>query len=77
MTLIRQPKKYDSDRGEVGAFLFGITRNRVLKHLERSPREFSLDQETESGSSKLPVDLLTPAFWASDVNGSSGSAMQC
>ena len=64
MTLIRQPKKYDSNRGEVGAFLFGITRNRVLKHLERSPREFSLDQETESGSSNLPVDLLTPALWA-------------
>jgi len=63
MTLIRQPKKYDSNRGEVGAFLFGITRNRVLKHLERSPREFSLDQETEFGSSR-PVDLLTPAFWA-------------
>jgi len=64
MTLIRQPKKYDSDRGEVGAFLFGITRNRVLKHLERSPREFSLDQETGSGPSRMPVDLLTPAFWA-------------
>jgi len=64
MTLIRQPKKYDAAKGEVGAFLFGITRNRVLKHLERSPREISLDQESESGSSKQPVDLQTPAFWA-------------
>jgi RNA polymerase sigma-70 factor (ECF subfamily) len=64
MTLIRQPKKYDANRGEVGAFLFGITRNRVLKHFERAPRELSLDQQTESGSSKQPVDLLTPAFWA-------------
>ncbi len=64
MTLIRQPKKYDADRGEVGAFLFGITRNRVMKYLERSPRELSLDEDTESGSSKQPADLLTPAFWA-------------
>ncbi|HLZ13084.1 MAG TPA: RNA polymerase sigma factor [Candidatus Acidoferrum sp.] len=64
MTLIRQPKKYDAEKGEVGAFLFGITRNRVLKHLERSPRELSLDQELESGSARPPVDLLTPAFWA-------------
>jgi RNA polymerase sigma-70 factor (ECF subfamily) len=64
MTLIRQPQKYDSDKGEVGAFLFGIARNRVMKHLERSPCELSLDQETESGSSRQPVDLLTPAFWA-------------
>ena len=64
MTLIRQPRKYDADKGEVGAFLFGIARNRVMKHLERSPRELSLDQETESGKSRQPVDLLTPAFWA-------------
>jgi RNA polymerase sigma-70 factor (ECF subfamily) len=64
MTLIRQPQKYDANRGEVGAFLFGITRNRVLKHFERAPQELSLDQQTESGSSKQPVDLLTPAFWA-------------
>ena len=64
MTLIRQPQKYDADKGEVGAFLFGIARNRVMKHLERSPRELSLDQETESGNSRQPVDLLTPAFWA-------------
>jgi RNA polymerase sigma-70 factor (ECF subfamily) len=64
MTLIRQPKKYDAEKGEVGAFLFGITRNRVLKHLERAPREISLDHELESGFAKQPVDLLTPAFWA-------------
>lgn len=64
MTLIRQPKKYDADKGEVGAFLFGITRNRVMKYLERSPRELPLNDRNESGSAKEPADLLTPAFWA-------------
>jgi RNA polymerase sigma-70 factor (ECF subfamily) len=64
MTLIRQPKKYDADRGEVGAFLFGITRNRVLKHLERLPRELPLDPQLDSGATHEPADLLTPAFWA-------------
>ena len=64
MTLIRQPEKYDADKGEVGAFLFGIARNRVMKHLERAPRELSLDQEAESGNSRQPADLLTPAVWA-------------
>ena len=64
MTLIRQPKKYDADRGEVGAFLFGIARNRVMKHLERAPRELPLEPQTDSGNSKEPADLLTPAFWA-------------
>jgi len=64
MTLIRQPKKYDANKGEVGAFLFGITRNRVMKHLDRSPRELSLESQSDSGVSKEPADLLTPAFWA-------------
>ena len=64
MILIRQPKKYDSDRGEVGAFLFGIARNRVMKHLERLPRELSLDPQSDSGFTHEPADLLTPAFWA-------------
>jgi RNA polymerase sigma-70 factor (ECF subfamily) len=64
MTLIRQPKKYDVNKGEVGAFLFGITRNRVMKHLDRSPRELSLESQSDSGVSKEPADLLTPAFWA-------------
>jgi RNA polymerase sigma-70 factor (ECF subfamily) len=63
MTLIRQPKKYDANKGEVGAFLFGITRNRVMKHLDRLPRELSLELQSNSGVSKEPVDLLTPAVW--------------
>lgn len=64
VTLIRQPKKYDAERGEVGAFLFGITRNRVMKHLERAPRELPLEPESDSGATREPADLLTPAFWA-------------
>ena len=42
MTLIRDPRKFDADRGAVGAFLFGIARNRVMKHLERAPKELPL-----------------------------------
>jgi len=64
MTLIRQPKKYDAEKGEVGAFLFGVTRNRVMKYLERTPRELPLDPQLESGVTNEPVDMLTPAFWA-------------
>jgi len=64
MTLIRQPKKYDAEKGEVGAFLFGVTRNRVMKYLERVPRELPLDPQLESGTTNEPVDMLTPAFCA-------------
>src|SRR6266480_1354839 len=41
MTLMRDPKKYDATRGALGAFLYGVARNRVKKHLARLPRERS------------------------------------
>jgi len=65
MTLIREPKKFDAERGTVGAFLFGVARNRVMKHLERMPREFQLDETSEDGlGANEPADTLTPAIWA-------------
>src|SRR3974377_795310 len=42
MTLVREPKKYDSERGALGAFLYGVARNRIMKHQERLPREVPL-----------------------------------
>src|SRR5258708_25812724 len=50
MTLMRAPKKYDSSRGTLGGYLYGIARNRVMKHLERWPREVPLEQKNEAGS---------------------------
>lgn len=66
MTLVREPKKYDPARGPLSAFLYGIARNRVLKHLERLPREWSLDESSDSGEPRIPAvaDLRTPAHWA-------------
>lgn len=66
MTLMREPKKYDAGRGALGAFLFGVTRNRVMKHLERRPREIPLEEKNEDGSGAGVVlqDPFTPAMWA-------------
>jgi RNA polymerase sigma-70 factor, ECF subfamily len=66
MTLMREPKKYDPARGTVGAFLYGIARNRVLKHLERTPREVPLEEKNEDGTGAGIVleDGFTPAMWA-------------
>jgi RNA polymerase sigma-70 factor (ECF subfamily) len=66
MTLMRVPKKYDSTRGTLGGFLYGIARNRVLKHLERLPREVSLEEKNEDGSGPGIVlrDASTPATHA-------------
>lgn len=66
MTLMREPRKYDATRGPVSAYLFGIARNRVMKHLERMPREVSLEEENKNGSdggAKAGVTTFTPAHW--------------
>lgn len=66
MTLMREPGKYDAERGPVGAFLFGIARNRVMKHLERLPRELSLDEPNGDGAraGAVAINAFTPAHWA-------------
>jgi len=66
MTLVREPRKYDPERGALGAFLYGVARNRVMKHRERIPRELPLEE-----SGEMPAEILgrladhrTPAHWA-------------
>jgi len=65
MTLMRNPKKYDATRGALGAFLYGVARNRVMKHLERLPREIPLEAKNEDGTGSRIVlqDASTPATW--------------
>jgi len=70
LTLLRAPSKFDSARGLLGAYLFGIARNRVLKHLERAPREVPLEPDSEANAEvhgpqadKL-AHMHTPAAWA-------------
>jgi len=66
MTLVREPGKYDPERGTLPAFLFGIARNKIMKHNERLPREISLveRQEDGSGGGLMLRDSFTPAMWA-------------
>jgi RNA polymerase sigma-70 factor (ECF subfamily) len=66
MTLMREPKKYDVARAPLAAYLFGIARNRVMKHLERVPREVPLDEQNQNGSrgGAAVVNAFTPMHWA-------------
>jgi RNA polymerase sigma-70 factor, ECF subfamily len=66
MTLMREPKKYDATRAVLAAYLYGIARNRVMKHLERLPREISLDEQNENGSrgGAGAINVVTPMHWA-------------
>ena len=65
MTLMRDPKKYDPERGPLAAYLYGIARNRVMKSLERLPREVALDDPEQTGSQARAqaVTLSTPMHW--------------
>jgi RNA polymerase sigma-70 factor (ECF subfamily) len=65
LVLIREPQKYQAERGELGAFLFGVARHRVMKQLEKIPREMSLDVMNADGSVwREPEDPLTPMMIA-------------
>ncbi|HEX4535866.1 MAG TPA: RNA polymerase sigma factor [Candidatus Acidoferrum sp.] len=66
MTLVREPGKYDIERGTLPAFLFGVARNKIMKYNERLPRETSLveRQEDGSGGGLTLRDSFTPAMWA-------------
>jgi RNA polymerase sigma-70 factor, ECF subfamily len=50
MTLIRQTAQFDSAKGKLGAFLFGIARNQVLKRLERERPYTSLTPNWEDAA---------------------------
>jgi RNA polymerase sigma-70 factor (ECF subfamily) len=65
ITLMRDPKKFDVERGTLGGYLYGIARNRIMKHQERLPRELPLDPEVEEGNTPLArvSDEKTPAQW--------------
>src|SRR5438046_261660 len=66
MHRMRDPKKYGAARGALGAFLYGVARNRVMKHRERLPREIPLEEKNEDGTGGGIVlqDASTPAMWA-------------
>ncbi|HTP69754.1 MAG TPA: sigma-70 family RNA polymerase sigma factor [Dongiaceae bacterium] len=66
MTVIREPGKFDPNRGTLGAFLYGVARNRIMKHIERTPRDLPLAEKTEDGFSTdtLASKDMTPVEWA-------------
>ena len=65
MTLIRQTAQFDSAKGKLGAFLFGIARNQVLKRLERERPYTALAPNWEEASD-LRAELVSRAGQSDD-----------
>ena len=56
LALIRDECGYDPERGSLSAYLFGIARKLVLRHLERGRLNIALEsEEDESGFPELAV----------------------
>jgi RNA polymerase sigma-70 factor, ECF subfamily len=70
MTLIRQTAQFDSAKGKLGAFLFGIARNQVLKRLERERPYTSLTPNWEDS----PDSSTELRIQSSDAARSDGEA---
>jgi RNA polymerase sigma-70 factor, ECF subfamily len=59
MALIQQPEAYDPSRGSLCAYLFGIARNQVLRHLQRQRPSVPLDGPLAEASGALPEALVS------------------
>jgi RNA polymerase sigma-70 factor, ECF subfamily len=64
MTLIRQTAQFDPARGSLGAFLFGIARNQVLKRLERERPYTSLPQDWDEAQVSRPDSGMNASLTA-------------
>jgi RNA polymerase sigma-70 factor, ECF subfamily len=71
MALIRDPKRFDSTRGTLGGFLFGIARNHLRKRWEQDRRLVAFDGDPDD----LRENASVAGSFARDTggNGSSGN----
>ena len=61
LALMRQPRKFEPQRGSLAAYLYGIARNRVLQHLEQGSVRVPLASEERADERFLPESLRQEA----------------
>lgn len=59
LTLMRDGGKFDSRRGSVAAFLYGIARNYVLRALDREPQRDAVEENEMPAPEAGPLEMLT------------------
>jgi RNA polymerase sigma-70 factor, ECF subfamily len=57
--LIDNPGSYDSSKGSIAPFLYGVARNLVRRHLERDRKQSYLDEGIEPVTTDDPLGDLT------------------
>jgi RNA polymerase sigma-70 factor, ECF subfamily len=50
LTILKEDCGYEPDRGTLSAYLFGIARKLVLRHVERGRADVALEDQTEEGT---------------------------
>jgi len=58
VAIIREPHRFDSGRGTVCSFLFGIARNHVLRHIERDRALVNIEEDAAFEPEAANTDLL-------------------
>lgn len=58
MVLMREAGRYDTSRGSVAAYLYGIARNHVLRHLHRDRNSVQMTDESEEDGASLVAQLV-------------------
>jgi RNA polymerase sigma-70 factor (ECF subfamily) len=58
LVLIREPDRFNAERGTVSSFLFGVARNFVLRHLERRRDHVNIEEEGAAEPAAADTDLL-------------------
>jgi RNA polymerase sigma-70 factor (ECF subfamily) len=58
MVLMREAVRYDMSRGSVAAYLYGIARNHVLRHLHRDRKSVQMTDESEEDGASFAAQLV-------------------
>jgi RNA polymerase sigma-70 factor (ECF subfamily) len=58
MVLMREAHRYDTSRGSVAAYLYGIARNHVLRHLHRDRNSVQMVDETDEDGAALAALMV-------------------
>jgi RNA polymerase sigma-70 factor (ECF subfamily) len=55
LALMREFSRFDSSRGSLAPYLYGVARNQVRRHLERGKLQVEIDDDADGAASLAPI----------------------